>query len=217
MATRANTLDICVPYYGPQEYLEPLLESIRNNTSIPFRLIVGNDCNGAETTDLVREWASAHKVEKLILFKNGKRKYFAECANQCLSHSEAEFAAVVHPSVSIDDPDWFPKMTMPFKDAQCPMVGVDPMRAWNTSRPIQLTRRSEPVHRCLVVIRRPTEDFFNTDIGHNPMMKTQRRIFDARQRVWLAPSVRVSLRAFQADGFPTKKGMTSKTELVIET
>ncbi|GHZ20422.1 putative glycosyltransferase protein [Vibrio cholerae] len=45
---KINKIDIIIPVYNGYEYLSPLLKAIKENTTIPYRLIIVEDCSSDE-------------------------------------------------------------------------------------------------------------------------------------------------------------------------
>ena len=195
---RSHHLDIAVPLYGrsPQELIS-VLQSIVDHTLVDFRLMVVNNGVGSELNDLIRVWSK--DLKRFVYFRNSAQVGFASCVNMCAKHTDSEFFIMVHPQVEIGDDDWITKLTMPFKDRQAFMAGVDPYLQYNSTAPYAFDRNDTHLHRCLVAFRRPDpeEELLVTDEEEEPMRKTQAVVIDRGQRVYLCPSIRLAIKQFQ--------------------
>ena len=213
---RSQILDIAIPLYGRSSTdLLAVLECIKAHTDIPFRMIVVNNGFGAELNDMIRAWS--RDLDQFIFLQNENRAGFASCINQCVKHTNAENFVAVHPQVEIDDDEWVPKLTMPFRDRQAFMAGIDPYVPWNSNRPFALDKSDAPVHRGLVAFRRPEpeEQLLVTDSEEEPMRKTQARVIDRGQRVYLCPSIRLIVRRFDSPERSVASKIKPKTETLI--
>jgi len=83
-------VDILVPVYNGYEYLTPLFESVYQNTTTSFRLLVANDCSKDERVlPLLELWAVNHK--NFILIKNDENVGFVGTINKLARLADNHF------------------------------------------------------------------------------------------------------------------------------
>jgi GT2 family glycosyltransferase len=74
-------IDIIVPVYNGFEYLKPLFESVYNHTTLPFRLLVADDCSpDSKVLPYLQSWSQ--KKDNFILIENKHNLGFVETVNK---------------------------------------------------------------------------------------------------------------------------------------
>lgn len=103
-------IDIIIPVYNGFEYLDPLFESLFANTSLPFRLIIVNDCS---TDARVRPLLSAiaDKDSRVELIENQQNRGFVQSVNLGAAKANNHFV-LLNTDVEVP-PLWLERLIWP--------------------------------------------------------------------------------------------------------
>ncbi|RRY06298.1 glycosyltransferase [Brucella anthropi] len=105
-----SQVDIIIPCYNGFEYLEPLFQSLKKNTSAPYRLIVIDDCSPDP-----RVWpflqASIQNFPNATLLKNDVNKGFVQTVNDAAAHATGDFV-LLNTDVEVP-PMWLERLMAP--------------------------------------------------------------------------------------------------------
>lgn len=103
-------VDILIPCYNGYEYLEPLFQSIKKNTTAPYRLIVIDDCSPDP-----RVWpllqASIQNFPNAILLRNDVNKGFVRTVNSAAAYVVGDFV-LLNTDVEVP-PVWLERLMAP--------------------------------------------------------------------------------------------------------
>ena len=105
-------IDIIIPVYNGYEYLEPLLNSIKNNTTHPYRLIVIND---ASPDKRVKELLKAMLVEheSVLFLENKENLGFVKSVNKAVKEARGDFV-ILNTDTEVP-PFWLERLMYPIK------------------------------------------------------------------------------------------------------
>ena len=103
-------IDIIVPVYNGHEYLEPMLKSLLNNTSHPFRLIVVNDASSDERV-LPTLKALLVEFNDYILIENQENLGFVKSVNRALKEVQNHFV-ILNTDTEVP-PFWIERLMYP--------------------------------------------------------------------------------------------------------
>ncbi len=107
-----EVVDIIIPVYNGIEYLEPLLASIKRNTTAAHRLIVVEDCSpDAQVKPLLKELLQEHK--ETILLENAENLGFVRSVNRALQEVENDFV-ILNTDTEVP-PLWLERLLYPIK------------------------------------------------------------------------------------------------------
>jgi len=84
------TIDIIIPVYNGFEFLEKLFDSIENNTSTPYRLIVIDDCSPDERVKPYLK-QRLQKHENAVFIDHTDNKGFLKSVNEAYAHTSNHF------------------------------------------------------------------------------------------------------------------------------
>lgn len=105
-----SSIDIIIPCYNGFEYLAPLFESIKKNTSSPHRLIVIDDCSPDS-----RVWpflqATVENFSNAILLRNDVNKGFVQTVNRASTYTAGDFV-LLNTDVEVP-PKWLERLMVP--------------------------------------------------------------------------------------------------------
>lgn len=105
-----SQVDIIVPCYNGFEYLEPLFQSIKKNTSAPYRLIVIDDCSpDTRVWPLLQE--TIQHFPNAILLRNDVNKGFVETVNSAAAYATGDFV-LLNTDVELP-PMWLERLMAP--------------------------------------------------------------------------------------------------------
>ncbi|WP_152544395.1 glycosyltransferase [Brucella rhizosphaerae] len=106
----SSQVDILIPCYNGYEYLEPLFQSIKKNTTVPYRLIVIDDCSPDP-----RVWpllqASIQNFPNAILLRNDLNKGFVKTVNSAAAYATGDFV-LLNTDVEVP-PVWLERLMAP--------------------------------------------------------------------------------------------------------
>lgn len=105
-----SSIDIIIPCYNGFEYLAPLFESLKKNTSSPHRIIVIDDCSPDS-----RIWpflqATMDTFPNAILLRNEVNKGFVDTVNRASSYAVGDFV-LLNTDVEVP-PLWLERLMAP--------------------------------------------------------------------------------------------------------
>lgn len=105
-----NAVDIILPVYGGLHVLKPCLESVKNRTVWPYRLIVVDDCSPDEKTkSWLKEWGQDNP-EHFVLF-NKKNRGFAATVNRGITYGTNPYICVLNSDVLVTQ-NWLTKLIL---------------------------------------------------------------------------------------------------------
>ncbi len=108
----SKPVDLIIPVYNGFEYLQPLFESIRLNTSIDYRILLCDDSSPDE-----RVWKFLKKLkeddtdERIVLLKNKQNLGFVHTVNRLASLAENHFV-IVNTDIEVP-PYWLERLMYP--------------------------------------------------------------------------------------------------------
>lgn len=124
------TVDIILPVYNALEDVKACIESLYNNETIPFNLIIIDDCSEEET----KLWLeSAQKEFGFKLSRNAENLRFTKTVNRGFSQSEGDFVVLLN-SDTIVTAYWLEKILCCFEsDSSVGIVGpLSNAASWQT-------------------------------------------------------------------------------------
>lgn len=124
------TVDIILPVYNALEDVKACIESLYNNETIPFNLIIIDDCSEEET----KLWLeSAQKEFGFKLSRNAENLRFTKTVNKGFSQSEGDFVVLLN-SDTIVTAYWLEKILCCFEsDSSAGIVGpLSNAASWQT-------------------------------------------------------------------------------------
>lgn len=124
------TVDIILPVYNALEDVKACIESLYNNETIPFNLIIIDDCSEEET----KSWLeSAQKEYGFKLSRNTENLRFTKTVNKGFSQSEGDFVVLLN-SDTIVTAYWLEKILCCFEsDSSVGIVGpLSNAASWQT-------------------------------------------------------------------------------------
>ncbi len=83
----SKKIDIIIPIYNGYEYLNKLFESIRNNTDLPYRLLIVNDCSTDVRVSSFLEGQKKILGNNIIIKNNLRNLGFLKSVNELLKIS----------------------------------------------------------------------------------------------------------------------------------
>lgn len=90
----SRKIDIIIPIYNGYEYLEKLFESIKENTDLPYRLLVIDDCSTDERVSCFLEKQREIFKKNIVIKNNVKNLGFVKSVNELLKISENDVVLV---------------------------------------------------------------------------------------------------------------------------
>jgi len=105
-------IDIIIPVYNGQKYLEPLFSSIFGNTTLPYRLLVADD----KSTDtailpLLHTIKSKHKNVDITIIENSENIGFVKTVNKLVRLAHGNFV-LLNTDVEVP-PHWLERLIYP--------------------------------------------------------------------------------------------------------
>jgi GT2 family glycosyltransferase len=105
-------IDIVIPVYNGKEYLEPLFESLVNNTSMPYRLLVCDDkSSDVKVLPLLKKLQKKYKDIDFILLENEKNLGFIGTVNRLSALTQNHF--VLQNTDTEVPPFWIERLMYP--------------------------------------------------------------------------------------------------------
>lgn len=81
-------IDILIPVYNGYDYLQPCLQSVMQNTDLPFHIYLADDCSpDKRVLPLLKEWAAKYP-DKITLLINTQNSGFAKTVNKLIAASQ---------------------------------------------------------------------------------------------------------------------------------
>ena len=81
-----NPIDIIIPIYNGYDYLAPLFHSVKKNTSLPFRLIIVNDCSpDVRIMQFIEEFLQNNSDLDTVFINNEQNLGFVKSVNKAVS------------------------------------------------------------------------------------------------------------------------------------
>ena len=124
------SVDIILPVYNALEDVKACIESLYNNETLPFNLIIIDDCSEEET----KSWLeSAQKEYGFKLSRNTENLRFTKTVNKGFSQSEGDFVVLLN-SDTIVTAYWLEKILCCFEsDKKVGIVGpLSNAASWQT-------------------------------------------------------------------------------------
>lgn len=90
----SRKIDIIIPIYNGYEYLDKLFESIKNNTDLPYRLLVINDCSSDVRVSYFLERQREIFGDDIVIKNNLQNLGFLKSVNELLKISVNDVAIV---------------------------------------------------------------------------------------------------------------------------
>jgi GT2 family glycosyltransferase len=105
-------IDIIIPVYNGYEYLEPLLISIKENTSHPYRLIVIDDASpDKRVVEILKAMLVEH--EETLFLQNSKNLGFVKSVNRAVKEVRGDFV-ILNTDTEVP-PFWLERLIYPIK------------------------------------------------------------------------------------------------------
>ncbi|WP_350006874.1 glycosyltransferase [Vibrio metschnikovii] len=103
-------IDILIPVYNGYEYLDPLFESVLNNTTLSYRLIVADDCSpDGRVLPCLEKWEK--RFSNFILIKNETNLGFVGSVNNMVRFIDNHFVLL---NTDTEVPDgWLNRLMYP--------------------------------------------------------------------------------------------------------
>jgi len=99
---------IIIPVWNERELTEKCVESIKKNTSLPYRIILVDNASGAETSVYLKELAEESKGS-VVLIRNEENAGFPKAVNQGIAASAAPYACILNNDTEVHE-GWLEEM-----------------------------------------------------------------------------------------------------------
>jgi len=112
-------IDVIIPVYGQAALLLKCLKSIRNNTTVPYRIMIADDPKddpGIE--DVYNNWQT-----RINLTRNTKRLGFPKSCNAAINRSDSDLFVLLNSDTRVHK-GWLRIMQAEFEDPRVGAVGV---------------------------------------------------------------------------------------------
>lgn len=86
----SRQVDVIVPIYNAYDNLVSCVESILKNTTIPYRLILINDCSSDPGIELYLKQLEKRGIQQLVVLRNKKNLGFVGTVNRGISESQSD-------------------------------------------------------------------------------------------------------------------------------
>lgn len=107
------TVDIIVPVHNGFEYLEGLFNTIFNNTSTKFRLIIFDDASTDNRVSILLSNLTPTKLcDELIIISNDKNIGFVKTVNNAMNYVKSPYVAILNTDVQVP-PYWLQRLIQP--------------------------------------------------------------------------------------------------------
>lgn len=105
-----KAIDIIIPVYNGFKYLEPLFKSVKKHTTLPYRLLIVEDCSPDEK---VRPFLQkiAKEFDKVELLLNESNLGFVKSVNKAATHTKHHFV-LLNTDVEVP-PYWLERLMYP--------------------------------------------------------------------------------------------------------
>ena len=104
-----NPVDILILSYNRLDYLVTTIESIRNRTTHPYRLIVTDNASDNETIETLRSMRDANKIDILV---ENPSNLFMDGWHYGLNHVQSSLFCITDPDIEVPhlEPCWLSQM-----------------------------------------------------------------------------------------------------------
>lgn len=109
--THSKSIDIIICVHNALTDVQNCIQSVFQNSTRPYRLIIVNDGSDIDTKGYLRE--IAHENKDIILLENSSALGYTKAANQGISASSADYVILLN-SDTIVPPEWLDRMIQPF-------------------------------------------------------------------------------------------------------
>jgi GT2 family glycosyltransferase/glycosyltransferase involved in cell wall biosynthesis len=105
-------IDIIIPVYNGMQYLPDLLSGIIRNTSLPYRLIIVDDCSTDENvSNYLRSFIDSHKGQNIELLRNLTNVGFVRTVNRATEYIANHFV-ILNTDTEVP-PQWLERLMYP--------------------------------------------------------------------------------------------------------
>ncbi len=118
-------IDILIPVYNGKQFLEVLLQSIRKNTTIPYRLLIANDNSpDAETCNFLRSIKNTYPEMDIIYIENEQNLGFVKTVNRLAKYVRNHFV-ILNTDTEVP-PNWLERLIYPILSNPTKVASVTP-------------------------------------------------------------------------------------------
>jgi GT2 family glycosyltransferase len=107
----STPIDIVLPVYNGFEFLDRLFSSIFRNTSVPFRMIMIDDCSSDNRVFPFLEKISSENPDNTLLLRNEENIGFVKSVNRGSTYSNNHFV-IVNTDIEVP-PKWLERLMAP--------------------------------------------------------------------------------------------------------
>jgi GT2 family glycosyltransferase/glycosyltransferase involved in cell wall biosynthesis len=108
----AKPIDILIPVFNGGKYLSKLLQSIVNNTNLPYRLLIGNDkSTDPEISEYLENFKNQNSNLSIIIIENKENLGYVRTVNKLAKHTNYHF--VILNSDTEVPPQWLERLIYP--------------------------------------------------------------------------------------------------------